>query len=297
MDGVLVHVNLGEHGVQMHEGAALGDIEGQHGADLGLGIGEQVAGRRLDGVGAGALGNADGQGVLGEVEHVAALDVGVEVAVVVALHQALEVGVVLEDIVGVDGLAAAGDGVHLMQEHAGAHAGKGVAGEVQVGHGVDHQVIRRGHQVLEGVGPGGVAHLLQGDALHGLFYQGLALEVGGQVLQAFVLPAPGLDIALEQPLAQEGLHQLGVQAEHVGHQVFQIDHLGAVVAQNLGEGVMLLLGNLEEGDIVKQKLSQGVGGQVQQLSAGTVQQHLFQRVDLASDTNAFHGSSLCGLHE
>ena len=60
---------------------------------------------------------------------------------------------------------------------------------------------------------------------------------------------------------------------------------------------MLLLGNLEEGDIVKQKLSQGVGGQVQQLSAGAVQQHLFQRVDLASDTNAFHGSSLCGLHE
>ena len=180
-----------------------------------------------------------------------------------------------------------------MEEHAGAHAGEGVTGEVQVGHGVHHQIVRRGHQILEGVGPGGIAHLLQGDALHGLFHQGLALEVAGEVFQALVLPAAGLDVALIQPLAQEGLHQLGIEAEHVRHQILQVHHLGAVVPENLGEGVVLLLGHSQEGDVVKQKLSQGVGGQVQQLTAGTVQQHLFQRVDLASDANTFHGSSLC----
>lgn len=113
----------------------------------------------------------------------------------------------------------------------------------------------------------------------------------GEVFQALILPAAGLDIALKQPLAQEGLHQLGIQTEHIGHQILQVDHLGAVIAQNLSKGVMLLLSNLEEGNVVKQKLSQRVWGKVQQLFTGAVQQHLFQRVDLASDINTFHGSS------
>ena len=71
----------------------------------------------------------------GQVQHVAALDVGVEVAVVVAGDQALEVGMILKDVIRVDGLTAAGGETHLVQEHAGAHRSEGVAGEVEIGQG------------------------------------------------------------------------------------------------------------------------------------------------------------------
>ena len=55
-------------------------------------------------------------------QHVAALDVGVAVAVIVALDQTFKIGVEAENVVGVNGLAAAGREAHLMQEHAGAEA-------------------------------------------------------------------------------------------------------------------------------------------------------------------------------
>ena len=291
MHGVLVHVDLGEHRVQVHERAADGDIEGQHRADLGVGAGEQVPGGGLDGVGAGPLGDTDGQGVLGEVQHVAALDIGVEVAVIVPGDQSLEVGVILKDIVGVQCLPAAGDRVHLVQQYAGAHAGEGIAGEVQVGHGSHHQIVQRGNQILKGVGEGLGAHLFEGDALHGLFHKGLALEIVIEILHTLVLPAAGPNVALHQPLVQEGLLNLRMQAQYLGHQVLQIDHLHAVVPEDLGEGVMLLLGHRQEGDVIKEQLRELIRSQIQKLPAGTMEQHLLQGLDLASYANTFHGSS------
>ena len=49
MDGELVPVHHGEHGVQVHEGAAFGNVEGQ---DLleGLALGEDGLGQLVDGV-------------------------------------------------------------------------------------------------------------------------------------------------------------------------------------------------------------------------------------------------------
>ena len=213
-----------------------------------------------------------------------------EVTVVVAGDQALKVGMILEDVVGVDGLTAAGGETHLVQEHAGAHRGERVAGEVQVGHGIDDQVVGGGDQVLQGVS-GSAAHLFQGDAFHGLLDQGLALEVVDQVVIQLILPTLGLDVAFEQPLIQEGLDQFGVQVQHVGHQVFQIDHFGAVVPQDLGESVVLLLSNFQEGNVIKKKLGKTIGGQMQQLLAGAMKKNFLQRIDLTANTNTFHSFS------
>ena len=76
---------------------------------------------------------------------------GVAVAVVVALDQTFKIGVEAENVVGVNGLAAAGREAHLMQEHAGTDGRERVAGEVEVGHRIDDQIIRRSDQILQGM--------------------------------------------------------------------------------------------------------------------------------------------------
>ena len=51
---------------------------------------------------------------------------------------------------------------------------------------------------------------------------------------------------------------------------------------------MLFLSNLQERDVVEQQLLERVRGEVQKLLAGTVQEHLLQRLDFAFDVHASH---------
>ena len=162
--------------------------------------------------------------------------------------------------------------------------------KVQVRHRPDDEIVGRSGHVLQGIGRQ-MGQLAQRDALHGLFHQGLALVVGAQIIDQLLLPAPGDHIALGQPLDQKGLGQFGVQTQHLGHQVFQIDDLNAVVAQDPGKGVVLLLRDFQIRNVVEQQLGEAIGGEVQQLAARTVQQHLFERADLACHANAFHSFS------
>ena len=77
--------------------------------------------------------------VLVDVQHVAAL--GVELAVAAEVQRdVLVVGVVLEDVLAVQGLAVAGDRVHAVEVDALADDRERVAGEGEVGHRVDDQV-------------------------------------------------------------------------------------------------------------------------------------------------------------
>ncbi len=55
---------------------------------------------------------------------------------------------------------------------------------------------------------------------------------------------------------------------------------------------MLLLGDLEERDIVKEKLRKTVRRQMKKFTAGTVKKHFFQRLDLAANANTFHDLNL-----
>ena len=58
------------------------------------------------------------------------------------------------------------------------------------------------------------------------------------------------------------------------------------------KGIVLLLGDLEERDIVKEKLRKTVRRQMKKFTAGTVKKHFFQRLDLAANANTFHDLNL-----
>ena len=89
-------------------------------------------------------------------------------------------------------------------------------------------------------------------------------------------------------MQQEGPDQFGAHGEHLGHQILEIDHLDVVFPQQRGKGVMLPLRHLQKRDIVKEQLAEPFGRQLQQLASRAVQQDLFQRLDLVSDTDSFH---------
>ncbi|MFR5091878.1 MAG: hypothetical protein ACLTDR_07545 [Adlercreutzia equolifaciens] len=134
-------------------------------------------GQLIDGIGLGALGDADGQHVLVDVQHVAALDVEGVLAAVVLRH-VLEVGMIVEDVVAVDGLAVARGAVHAVDAHAVADHVERVAGEVQVRHRGAHELGAVGHHVDEQVGTL-LRQLLQVDAGHGLHDHVLGIGVLG----------------------------------------------------------------------------------------------------------------------
>ena len=73
-----------------------------------------------------------------------------------------------------------------------------------------------------------------------------------------LLIALGADAGLFDALLQELLAQVGVGVQNLGHEVFQVHDLHAVVAQSLRESVMLFLGNLQERDVVEQQLLERV---------------------------------------
>ena len=127
----------------------------------------------------------------------------------------------------------------------------------------------------------------QVDALHRL--QDEVLRIGVVLLHIVeddLLVALGADARLLDPLLEELLAQLGVAFKHLGHEVFQVEHLHAVVAKGLGEGVVLLLGHLQKRDVVEQKLLERVRRQVQKLFARAMKENLLQGLDLALDVHS-----------
>ena len=99
------------------------------------------------------------------------------------------------------------------------------------------------------------------------------------------------DARLVDPLIEELAAQLGLGVQDLGHEVLQVHDLDALVAKDLREGVMLLLGHGKERDVVEQQLFQGVRGEVQQLVAGAVKDDLLEVADLAFDVYSLHRSS------
>ena len=82
----------------------------------------------------------------------------------------------------------------------------------------------------------------------------------------------------------------GDLVEHLGDEVLEIEDLHALVPQDLGEGVVLLLRDLQERDVVEQESLELVGRQVEELVAGTVQADLPELADLGRHVQTFrHG--------
>ena len=82
----------------------------------------------------------------------------------------------------------------------------------------------------------------------------------------------------------------GDLVEHLSDEVLEIEDLHALVPQDLGEGVVLLLRDLQERDVVEQESLELVGRQVEELVAGTVQADLPELADLGRHVQTFrHG--------
>ena len=277
MDGELVPVHHGEHRVQMHEGPGLGDVEGQH-LPEGAVVGEDGLRQGVDGVLPRPLGDAHRQHLGGEHQDVAPLQ-GAGLAPVVPPGHVFVLGVVLKDEFAEQCLPVPGGGVHLVEGHAGADGGEGVPGEIQVGHGVHGEgvVILQVGEVVPQLSAAAPQLGLADAGHHGIHHLPVIhpLQI---VLQQ--LPAPVVrDAGLVQELADQVLPHLPA-GEGLDHQVGQVHHLHALLAQAVGKGVVLLLGLFQIGDVVEQQPFQILRHQVFQLSAGAVQQHPPQPPDL-----------------
>ena len=82
---------------------------------------------------------------------------------------------------------------------------------------------------------------------------------------------------------QEVVHQLdlaGGIGDGLGDLVDIVDDLDAVLTQNAGKVVMLLLRDLEVGHVVEQQTLERSGRQRLQLLAGAMQQDLIELTDL-----------------
>ena len=173
-----------------------------------------------------------------------------------------------------------------MEGHPGADGGKGVPGEIQVGHGIDEKRVFVGPEAevirqLPGLKPPDVAFPHPG---HHDIHQCAVVHLSEIVLQNFP------DAVVLQPrLVQELLRQLPPDVrlgQCLLHQIPEVYHLRPVVPQALGEGVVFRLGHLQVGDVVKQQPLQIFRHQILQLPARAVEHHFFQPPDLAGIVQA-----------
>src|SRR5699024_3006765 len=68
-------------------------------------------------------------------------------------------------------------------------------------------------------------------------------------------------------------------------QVGEVDYLHAVLPQQVAEGVVLLLGDFQIGDIVEQQPPDGFGHEIFQLPARPVEEYPPERADFTADFN------------
>ena len=170
-------------------------------------------------------------------------------------------------------------------------AGKGIAREIQIRDRIEHEVhpvAAQGGQTLPTV----EGKLVKAHAGHGLFDQRRLARQREQQLRQRLAVAHSRAAAAIDEIDDELLLQALVLRQRLRRQLGEVDHLDAVVAQRLGEGIVLLLRAAQIGDVVKQQALQRVRNELLQLRTGAVQQDALQRHDLAFDLNG-HANPSC----
>ena len=289
VDRELVDVDLGEDRVEVHEGARVGDLERQDAVDLGVGVPEHVLRHDVDRGRLRALRDAHGDGVLVDVQHVAALGMERGVAAEVQ-RRVLVVGMVLEKVLAVDGLAVARGGVHAVEVHAVSDDGERVAREVQVGHRVDGEVglaLDARHRVERQRAHERQVDLVFGEARHGLLHELAVVDDGAQALADGGGQDLALDAGLGEVLVQELLAGGGHGVERFGDEVLEVDDLDPLVAQGLGERVVLGLRVLQKRDVLEQEPAELARRKIEQLVARPVQADTPKLPDLVRDMQTF----------
>ena len=134
-----------------------------------------------------------------------------------------------------------------------------------------------------------LGQLLQVDAGHGLHDHVLGVRVVAlDIVGDDVVVHVGADAGLVDPLVEELLAQGRIGVQGLGHEVFQVHDLDALLAQNSGEGVVLGLGDLQKRDVVEQQLLQRVRGEIQKLVPRAMKDNLLEVADLALDVYSLH---------
>ena len=207
---------------------------------------------------------------------------------------------ILEDVLAVQGLAVTRDGIHTVQADAVADAGERVAGEVQVGHRVDDQIalfvaVSADH-VVEGDGRSvGQVDFALGDASHGLLHELEIVLDGVEILTDDAGHSLALDAGLLDVLIEELFASTRMSLESLGDELLEVKNLGALLAQNFSETVVLGLSNLQERHVVEQQTLELVRRKVQQFVARTMQANLLKLTDFARYMNTLHVSLLFPL--
>ncbi len=276
-----VAVDHREHGVQVHLGAGLAEMDHD---DPGDSAGrEQPPGEDLDGGRGGALTEADHDGVFVENEHVPTLD---RRRVVVALtrtephRDVREQGVVPVDGLHVEGLAGPGrSGQHVDRDPV-------VDPRCVVPH--EEEVGQRADPVVESVGDQLGEQVVHPEALEFRLEQAADEDVdevahrdrgerSGELL-GDTGPALGRS---EHPLQEPEPDILRLQC--LGEQPFEVEDLDAPILHHLNEAVVFLTGAIQPQQIVEEKGVLVVGGDAGDLDPGSMHEHRSEPPDLGGD--------------
>ena len=126
-----------------------------------------------------------------------------------------------------------------------------------------------------------------GETSHGLLDKLEVVLDGIELLSDDAGHLLALDAGLGDVLIQELLASVGVGIKDLGDELLEIENLDTLITKNLGKGVVLLLGDLEERDVVEEQTLKLERRQIQQFLAGPVQADLLELPNLTWDMQAF----------
>jgi acetylornithine deacetylase/succinyl-diaminopimelate desuccinylase-like protein len=230
----------GQYRVQVHHRAGGGQLDGDHGGDLP--VAEQRLGEQFDRHRRGALPHPDHHRAVAQHVHVAALDAGPQVPVVVPVVPGEVRGgehrVEPVDRPAVQGLPLPRGLGHRVHRYALVYPAGRVALIQVVGQRRQHEVVRVQHLPGQAVRPGRAQVRPEHAADQQLGQAGRiqAVEHGPHRIGQ---RGPE-DLRRAHPVEYEGARLR--QFQRLGEQLAEVVHLHAVVAKHLGEGVVLFLG-------------------------------------------------------
>ena len=231
--GEFVRVHHGEHGVQMHKAAGLGNVDGQN---LLKTCFQQLLCQYLDGERLCALRNTHRSHLRTEDQNVAALQRMLQRPGIKPLY-VLITGMIPENIISKESLPVSGLAVHPVQGDAAADTGEGIPGEIQVWHGINDEGIVA-FQIVRQIFLAVSVDLRFPDTGHHLQHH----VSGGKVHKIVHHPPDPLfapDAGILQIVQYKLLPQI-VAAKGLCGEILQIDHLYPLLCQQLGKPVMLL---------------------------------------------------------
>ena len=271
MDGELVPVHHGEHRIQVHEGPALGNVKGP--AACGRSCSRRAPSpprRRWSPPPSAERCPPPAPG--GQDQDIAPLQGG-GLAPVVPPGGVAVVRVVLENELAEQGLPVSRGGVHFVDGHAGTDGGEGVPGKIEVGQGIygEGVIIPGGREIV----PSRALFARAGTCGRPPSWQTPSPCPAGQKGSPPGSPGAGRpDAGLLQELADQVGRTSASVMDSATRSAGRPPPLPAL-PEAVGKGVVLPLGLLQIGDVIKEQPLQILRHQIFQLTARAVEKGPF----------------------